>query len=74
MKSKRIYLSFVCISLVLLVLALFILSKANYEHTKEKIITEDSVATSERINLIIAIQIVIQNALDLLGIIPREEM
>ena len=43
-------------------------------YTKEKIITENSVATSERINLIIAIQIVIQNALDLLGIIPREEM
>lgn len=39
MKSKRIYLSFVfIISLVLLVLALFIMSKANYKHTKEKII------------------------------------
>jgi len=43
-------------------------------YTKEKIITDDEVATSERVNLIIAIQIVIQNALDLLGIIPREEM
>lgn len=39
-----------------------------------KIITEDEIATSERMNLIIAIQIVINNALDLLGIIPREEM
>lgn len=43
-------------------------------YTQEKIITEDEVATAERINLIVAIQIVIQNALDLLGIIPREEM
>ena len=43
-------------------------------YTKEKIITEDEVATSERINLMVAIQIVIENALDLLGIIPREEM
>lgn len=43
-------------------------------YTKEKMITEDELATSERMNLIIAIQIVIQNALDLLGIIPREEM
>ena len=39
-----------------------------------KMITEDEIATSERMNLIIAIQIVINNALDLLGIIPREEM
>lgn len=36
MKSKRIYLSFVFI--ISLVLALFIMSKANYKHTKEKII------------------------------------
>lgn len=43
-------------------------------YTQEKIITENEVATAERINLIVAIQIVIQNALDLLGIIPREEM
>ena len=43
-------------------------------YTQEKIITEDELATEERINLIVAIQIVIQNALDLLGIIPREEM
>ncbi len=43
-------------------------------YAKEKMITEDELATSERMNLIIAIQIVIQNALELLGIIPREEM
>lgn len=43
-------------------------------YAKEKMITEDEKATSERMNLIIAIQIVIENALDLLGIIPREEM
>lgn len=43
-------------------------------YAKEKMITDDELATSERMNLIIAIQIVIQNALDLLGIIPREEM
>ena len=43
-------------------------------YAKEKMITDDELATSERMNLIIAIQIVIGNALDLLGIIPREEM
>lgn len=43
-------------------------------YAKEQIITENELATSERINLMKAIQIVIQNALDLLGIIPREEM
>ncbi|MCI6265557.1 MAG: arginine--tRNA ligase [Erysipelotrichaceae bacterium] len=43
-------------------------------YAKEKMITEDELATSERMNLLLAIQIVIQNALDLLGIIPREEM
>lgn len=43
-------------------------------YTKEKLITEDELATSERMNLLLAIQIVINNALDLLGIIPREEM
>ena len=43
-------------------------------YASEKMITDDELATSERINLIIAIQTVIQNALDLLGIIPREEM
>lgn len=43
-------------------------------YTKEKIITDNITETEEKINLIVAIQIVIQNALDLLGIIPREEM
>lgn len=43
-------------------------------YAKEKIITEDDLATSERMNLLLAIQIVINNALNLLGIIPREEM
>ena len=43
-------------------------------YAKEKMITEDELATSERMNLLLAIQIVIENALDLLGIIPREEM
>lgn len=43
-------------------------------YAKEKMITENEIATSERMNLLLAIQIVIQNALDLLGIIPREEM
>ena len=43
-------------------------------YTKEKIITDNELETSEKINLLLAIQIVIQNALNLLGIIPREEM
>ena len=43
-------------------------------YTKEQIITSDTTETEEKINLILSIQIVIQNALDLLGIIPREEM
>ncbi len=43
-------------------------------YAKEKMITDDEIATLERMNLIIAIQIVIENALNLLGIIPREEM
>ena len=43
-------------------------------YASSKMITEDEIATLERMNLIVAIQIVINNALDLLGIIPREEM
>lgn len=43
-------------------------------YTKEKIITEDETYTNERINLLLAIKIVINNALNLIGIIPREEM
>lgn len=39
-----------------------------------KMITDDEIATLERMNFIIAIKIVIENALELLGIIPREEM
>lgn len=43
-------------------------------YAKEKIITEDKEATQERINLLYSIQIVLNNALDLIGIIPREQM
>ena len=43
-------------------------------YAKEQIITDDNNSTSEKINLLLSIQIVIENALDLLGIIPREEM
>ncbi len=43
-------------------------------YTKEKIITDNELETKEKINLLLTIQIVIQNALNLLGIIPREEM
>ena len=43
-------------------------------YAKEQIITENEEETEEKINLLLAVQIVIQNALDLLGIIPREEM
>ncbi len=43
-------------------------------YAKEKMITEDREATQERINLLLSIQIVINNALDLIGIIPREQM
>lgn len=43
-------------------------------YAKEKIITDNELETQEKINLLLAIQIVIQNALNLLGIIPREEM
>jgi len=41
---------------------------------KEKIITDDIAYTNERIALLNAIKIVINNALDLIGIIPRESM
>ena len=43
-------------------------------YAKEKIITDDEIATKERINLLYSIQIVLNNALDLIGIIPREQM
>ena len=41
---------------------------------KEKFITDDMEYTNERIALLNAIKIVINNALDLIGIIPRESM
>ena len=43
-------------------------------YAKEKFITEDAEYTSERIALLQAIKIVINNSLNLLGIIPREVM
>ena len=43
-------------------------------YSKEKIITEDIEETKEKIMLIRAIKIVLNNALDLIGIIPREQM
>ena len=43
-------------------------------YTKERIITEDKEATKEKINLLLSIKTVINNALDLIGIIPREQM
>ena len=43
-------------------------------YAKEKVITEDIEATKEKINLLYSIQIVLNNALDLIGIIPREQM
>ncbi len=43
-------------------------------YTKERIITENKEATKEKINLLLSIKIVINNALDLIGIIPREQM
>lgn len=43
-------------------------------YASEKIITEDELYTEERILLLQALKIVINNSLDLIGIIPREEM
>ena len=43
-------------------------------YAKEKVITEDNEETEEKIMLIRAIKIVLNNALDLIGIIPREQM
>jgi arginyl-tRNA synthetase len=43
-------------------------------YTKEKFITEDKEYTKERMALLKAIKIVINNSLNLIGIIPREEM
>ena len=41
---------------------------------KEKFVTDDNEYTSDRMVLLSAIKIVINNALNLIGIIPREEM
>lgn len=43
-------------------------------YAKEKIITDDPYETKEKIMLIRAIKIVLNNTLDLIGIIPREQM
>lgn len=43
-------------------------------YLNEKFITDSEEKIVEKINLLIAIQIVIENSLDLLGIIPREEL
>ena len=43
-------------------------------YAKEKIITENKEETKEKTILIKAIKIVLNNALDLIGIIPREQM
>lgn len=59
------------------IIANYVYELASLFHTyynQEKIITEDIQYTSERINLLKAIQIVINNSLNLIGIIPREEM
>ena len=40
----------------------------------EKMITEDEIYTKERMALLLATKIVLNNALDLIGILPREEM
>jgi len=42
--------------------------------TSETIITEDETYTNERLNLLLAVKIVINNAFNLIGIIPREEI
>lgn len=45
----------------------------NDYHKEEQIITNDEIYTNERLNLLLAIKIIINNALDLIGIIPRED-
>ena len=59
------------------IIANYVYELASLFHTyynQEKIVTEDIQYTSERINLLKTIQIVINNSLNLIGIIPREEM
>ncbi|MDO5569298.1 MAG: arginine--tRNA ligase [bacterium] len=58
-------------------IATYVYELANLFHTyyhEELIITDNIEYTNERIVLLQAIKIVINNALDLIGIIPREEM
>ena len=43
-------------------------------YTKEKILSNNEEYTAERMNLLKAIKIVINNSLNLIGIIPREQM
>lgn len=43
-------------------------------YTQEQIIKENDTYTQERLNLLLAVKIVLNNALDLIGIIPREQM
>ena len=43
-------------------------------YTKEKVITDNEEETKEKIALLKAIKTVLNNGLDLIGIIPREEM
>ena len=43
-------------------------------YSKEKFVTEDIEYTNDRIALLTAIKIIINNSLNLIGIIPREEM
>lgn len=43
-------------------------------YEEEPIITEDEVYTNEKLNLLLAIKIVMNNGLNLIGIIPKEEM
>jgi len=45
----------------------------NEYYKTEEIITENEIYTNERLNLLLSIKIVINNGLDLIGIIPREE-
>ena len=44
----------------------------NKYYNEEEIINEDETYTIERLNFILAIKIVLNNSLDLIGIIPRE--
>ena len=46
----------------------------NDYYKQEEIITKNETYTNERLNFLLAIKIVINNALDLIGIIAREEL